>query len=379
MRIGRYFDVIHDFRRHRIDHANVIVVAIRHIDVIRRAGKRHKRQEKQQCSHKSENSEMNARLLVAALAASAALAQVPHPALLVLNKAANELAVVDPATGKIAGRVRVGESPHEITVSADGRYAFVTNYGAQNPGETLSMIDIPAIKELRRVKLGPLRKPHGIFFAGGSVYFTAENNCAIARYDPQGDQVDWLLGTGQIGTHMVSLNKEMNRMFTANIGSGTVTILERANSPVGWNATIVPVGKGPEGNDLSHDEKELWVANGQGGTVSIVDIAAKKVIDTIDVQTKRSNRLTFTPDGKHVFISDMTGNEVIVLDAATHKQVKRISPGKSPEGILMQPDGSRVYVALAGDNEVAVIDPKTLDVVKRIPTGSGPDGLAWVP
>ena len=140
----------------------------------------------------------------------------------------------------------------------------------------------------------------------------------------------------------------------------------------------IPVGKGPEGNDLSPDEKQLWVANGQGGTVSIIDIGAKKVIETIDVQSKRSNRLQFTPDGKLVFISDMTGNEVIVLDAATRKEVKRLSPGKMPEGILMQPDGARVYVALAGDNAVAVIDPKTLEIVKRIPTGQGPDGLAWV-
>jgi YVTN family beta-propeller protein len=321
---------------------------------------------------------MNARLLNVFLLASLTWCQVPSPALLVLNKAANELAVVDPGTGRIAGRIAVGESPHEIVVSPDGRYAFVSNYGAQTPGRTISVIDIAAMKELRRVDLGGLRKPHGLWFAGGAVYFTAENNRVIGRYDPAANQVDWLFGTGQAGTHMVSLNKDLSRIFTANIGSGTVTILDRANGPGAWDATVIPVGKGPEGNDLSPDEKQLWVANGQGGTVSIVDVAAKKVIETIDVQSQRSNRLTFTPDGKLVFVSDMSGNELIILDAATHKQVKRMSPGKSPEGILMQPDGSRVYVALSGDNAVAVIDPKTLEVVKRIPTGSGPDGLAWV-
>jgi YVTN family beta-propeller protein len=325
---------------------------------------------------------MNARLLDALLLAGClqalALAATPSPALLVLNKSANELAVVDPATGRVAGRVPVGESPHEIAVSPDGRYAFVTNYGAQTPGSTLSMIDIAAIKEVRRVDLGPLRKPHGIFFAGGGVYFTAETNRLIGRYDPASNQVDWLFGTGQSGTHMVSLNKDLSRIFTANIGSDSITILERVNGPAGWNATVIPVGKGPEGNDLSPDGKQLWVANGQGGTVSIIDVAAKRVTDTIDVQTQRSNRLQFTPDGKLVLVSDMSGNELVVIDAATHKQVKRISPGKSPEGILMQPDGSRIYVALAGDNQVAVIDPKTLEVVNRMATGLGPDGLAWV-
>jgi YVTN family beta-propeller protein len=326
---------------------------------------------------------MNSRLLITGMVTLTAcalpgFAQTPSPALLVLNKAANELAIVDPASGKVAGRVPVGESPHEMAVSADGRYAFVTNYGSQTPGQTLSMVDIPSMKETRRIDLAPLRKPHGIFIAGGGVYFTAETNRLIGRYDPASNKVDWMFGTGQTGTHMVSLNKDQSRIFTANIGSDSVTILEKIPGPAGWNATVIPVGKGPEGNDLSPDEKQLWVANGQGGTVSIIDIATKKVIETIDVHSKRSNRLQFTPDGKLVFISDMTGNELIVLDAATRKEVKRISPGKMPEGILMQPDGARVYVALAGDNAVAVIDPKTLEIVKRIPTGPGPDGLAWV-
>jgi len=318
---------------------------------------------------------MNVRLLIAVFG-GLAFAQAPSPALLVLNKSANQLAIVDPVTGKVAGRVPVGESPHEIAVSPDGRFAFVTNYGAQTPGQSISMIDIAAMKEVRRVDLGPLRKPHGIFFAGGGVYFTAETNRVIGRFDPASGKVDWMFGTGQAGTHMVSLNKDLSRIFTANIGSDSVTILDRVNA--GWNATVVPVGKGPEGNDLSPDEKQLWVANGQGGTVSIIDIASKKVVETIDVRTQRSNRLVFTPGGQRVFISDLSGNELIILDAATHKEVKRMALGKAPEGILMQPDGALIYVALSGEDAIAVIDSKTLEVVKRLSPGSGPDGMAWV-
>jgi YVTN family beta-propeller protein len=321
---------------------------------------------------------MNIRLLDVVLAAALLTPSAFPQKLVVLNKAANELAVVDPNSGQVLGRTLVGESPHEVAVSSDGRYAFVSNYGAQAPGQTISMVDIPTVREIRRISLGPLRKPHGIFCAGDKVYFTVENNRLIGRYDPASEQIDWLFGTGQAGTHMVSLNKDMSRIFTANIGSDTVTIMDRVDGPIGWNVTVIPVGKSPEGNDLSPDGKQLWVANGTGGSVSVIDVASKKVIDTIDVQTKRSNRLQFTPDGRHVFISDMSGNEVVVLDASSHKQVKRISPGKQPEGLLMQPDGKLVYVALAGDNEVAAIDPKTLEVVKRIPTGKGPDGMAWV-
>jgi YVTN family beta-propeller protein len=98
---------------------------------------------------------------------------------------------------------------------------------------------------------------------------------------------------------------------------------------------------------------------------------------TLDLKTKRSNRLKFTPDGKLVLISDDGGGELVFVDAATRKERKRLKVGKGPEGTLVQPDGSKAYVALSGENAVAVIDLKTLEVTAKIATGNGPDGLAW--
>jgi DNA-binding beta-propeller fold protein YncE len=121
-----------------------------------------------------------------AIAAPLAAAQTPSPALLVLNKAESALVIVDPRDGKIVGRVPTGEAPHEVAASTDGQLAFVSNYGSREPGSSISVIDIPGRKELRRFDLGPLRRPHGIAFAEGKVYFTAETNKLIARYDPYG-------------------------------------------------------------------------------------------------------------------------------------------------------------------------------------------------
>lgn len=137
------------------------------------------------------------------------------------------------------------------------------------------------------------------------------------------------------------------------------------------------VGKGPEAIDISPDEKEVWTAHSRDGGVSIIDIATRKVKQTLDVQTKRSNRLKFTPDGKRVLISDLAGGELVALDAVARKQIKRMPVGRNPEGILIVPDGSRAYVAIAGDNNVAVVDLRTLEVTGRISTGTGPDGMAW--
>ena len=317
-------------------------------------------------------------LCLSALAAASLSAQTPSPALLVLSKEENSLNIVDPRAGRVVGRVPTGEGPHEITVSDDGKLAFVANYGGRNPGSTISVIDVATQKEVRRVDLGPLRRPHGITFAESKVYFTAEFNKVIGRYDPAQNQVDWLLGTGQNGTHMVLLNKDASQIFTANIGSDSITIFDSAPGPAGWNATVVPVGKGPEGIDISPDGKELWAAHSRDGRVSVIDIANRKVTETLDARTKRSNRLKITPDGKLVLISDLEGGELVVFDRVARKEVKRMQLGRSPEGILIEPDGSRAYVAIAGDNNVAILDLKSLRLTARISTGPGPDGMAWV-
>ena len=316
------------------------------------------------------------RFALALLAAMAAVAQVPSPALLVLNKEGS-LAIVDPASRKVLGTVRTGESPHEAVASDDGKLAFVSNYGGATPGNSLSVIDLAARKELHRVDLGPLRRPHGLAFAGGKLYFTAELNKLIGRYDPEANQVDWLLGTGQATTHMIMVSPDLKQMYTANIGSDSITILDAAGVQ-NWNETVVPVGKGPEGFDITPDGKQLWAANSRDGTISVIDIYGKRVVRTFSVQTKRSNRLKFTPDGRLVLISDLDAGDLLVLERDTRKELKRMKLGHSPAGILVTPDSARAYVAVTGDNEVAEIDLKRLELLARIRTGTGPDGMAWV-
>jgi YVTN family beta-propeller protein len=313
------------------------------------------------------------------LTASMPTAQVPGDALIVLNKEEASLVIVDVASGKVVGRVPTGEGPHEVAVSPDGKTAFVGNYGTgPAPGSTMSVIDLAARKELKRVDLKPLARPHGIFFADSKVYFTAEANRLIARYDPTSNQVDWLFGTGQAATHMVWASPDAGKIFTANIGSDSITIIERGTNPGAWNATVVPVGKGPEGFDVSADGRELWTAHSRDGGVSIIDLAAKKVTQTFDIGTKRSNRLKLTPDGRTALVSDLDAGELIVIDAASRQVTKRMPLGEMPEGIVIDPSGARAFVAVNGDDHVAVVDLKTMTVTSKISTGDGPDGMAWV-
>src|SRR5215475_11700894 len=124
------------------------------------------------------------------LASDISCAQAPRPALLVLSKDSNELEVIDPGTLQIVGRVGTGEVPHEVAVSASGKYAVATNYGPKMAGTTLSVIDLDTMKEIHRVPLPDLVGPHGAEFVGEKVWFTAEGAKAIALYNPATNEIE---------------------------------------------------------------------------------------------------------------------------------------------------------------------------------------------
>jgi YVTN family beta-propeller protein len=342
-------------------------------------------------------------LLVARAAAAADL-------LLAINKGDNTLAIIDAATLNVLGTAPTGPDPHEVVASSDGKLAYITNYNAGNGfASSLSVVDLVARRALPPIDLGALTRPHGITLSDGKIYFTAEGAKVVGRYDPSARKVDWVIGTGQDRTHMVIVSSDEKLLFTTNVASATVSILEQRNvgrrggpppgtPPPGaagrgqagrgagfvpfpttdWYVSTVPVGAGAEGFDLSPNGRELWVANAQAGTVSVIDVAAKKVAETLTVAFRSANRLKFTPDGKYAFVSDLGGTDVIVMDAATRKEIKRIDVGGGAAGIQMSADGARAFIAVGSRNGVAIIDVKTLQVSGRIATGPGPDGLAWV-
>jgi len=323
---------------------------------------------------------------LALLTTSLLTAQTPKATLLALSKRDHTLAIVDPSSLKVIAKAPVGNDPHEVIASSDGKTAYVSNYGG-GAYNTLAVVDLVGQKALPPIDLGALKGPHGLTFIGGKVWFTAEAAKAIGSYDPATQKVDWILGTGQNRTHMIWVSNDLKQIFTTNVSSGTVSIIEKTpprtgGGPLGppgadWDQTVVKVGNGSEGFDVSPDGKEIWVANAQDGTISIIDVASKKVTDTLKADVKSANRLKFTPDGASVFVSGLRMENVVVLDAHTHKELKQIKVGHGAAGIQMQPDGSRVFVAATPDNYVAVIDLKSLEVTGRIDVGTEPDGLAW--
>jgi YVTN family beta-propeller protein len=317
--------------------------------------------------------------LLVALLTLVAHAQRTGARLLVLNKEDATLAIVDPESGTVLGRVPTGQQPHELVVSTDGRTAFASNYGSgPAPGRSISMIDLASQKEVRRIDVSPLSRPHGLAFSGGKLYFTAEADKKIARYDPATDKIDWQFETGQSTTHMVLPSQDGRTFFTSNIGSDSVSMIEQVAGGQ-WAQTVIVVGKGPEGIDLSPNGRELWSAHSRDGGVSVINVATRKVTRTIAAGTRRSNRIKLTPDARYALVTDLDAGELVVLDAVAGTVSIRVPLGKQVEGVLIAPDGARAFVAVNGDNQVAVVDLKTWRVTKRLSVGTGPDGMAWVP
>jgi YVTN family beta-propeller protein len=308
--------------------------------------------------------------------------------LLALSKTDHMLAIVDPATLKVIARVPVGEDPHEVIASSDGRTAYVTIYGGGRLHE-LNAIDLVALKPLLNIDTRPLFGPHGLTYVDGKAWFTAEGSKSVGRYDPATGKLDWSMGTGEDRTHMIYVTADGKKIYTTNVSSGTVSILVDTliqpgkMAPPGarphedWTQTVVPVGRGSEGFDVSPDGSELWTAASEDGTISIIDLGAKKLASKIDAKVLGANRLKFTPDGGLVFISSLQSGELTIYDARSHKEIKRLKIGHGAAGILMDPVGSRAFVACSADNYVAVIDLKNLEVTSHFDVGGVPDGLAW--
>jgi DNA-binding beta-propeller fold protein YncE len=326
---------------------------------------------------------------------------------LILAKRDETLAIVNPATLEVVARVPVGHDPHEVVASPDGKLAYVSNYGGGR-FNSIAVVDLTTQTARPTIDLGALRGPHGLAYVGGKVWFTAEGAKVVGSYDPEKSAIDWALGTGEDRTHMILVSPDLKEVITTNVSSGTVSFLDKTarqdpgpppgnpgppppgqppfgppgggpggGTKVDWEQTLVPVGRGTEGFDVSPNRTELWAADAQDGTIAIVDVASKKLVQRLDAKVPGANRLKFSPDGKWVLVSSLRGGDLAVFDAVARTESKRIPIGHGAAGIVMQPDSTRAYVACSPDGYVAVVDLRTMAVVGKIAAGTEPDGLAW--
>lgn len=316
---------------------------------------------------------------------------IPVKTLLALSKNNHTLSVIDPVSLKVLGTVPVGSDPHEVSASSDGKTAYVTIYGGGSLHE-LDIIDLVGMKPITRLDTKPFMGPHGLTFTKGKAWFTAEGSKSVASYDPKLGKIDWSMGTGQDRTHMIYVKNDGKKIYTTNVNSSTVSILTdsiiqpkpfpngfmppNAKPHEEWIQTVIPVGKGSEGFDVSPDGKELWTAGADEGMITIINTQTMKMTESLYAKVIGANRLKFTPDGKMVLVTSLRNGDLTIFDAETHKEIKRINTGHGAAGILVDTDGSRAFIGCTPDNYVTVVNLKTFEITAHIPI-PGADGLGW--
>ncbi|HZF93821.1 MAG TPA: YncE family protein [Allosphingosinicella sp.] len=296
--------------------------------------------------------------------------------LLIGNKGEDTLSFVSLADGREFGRAATGEDPHEIAVSPDGRTAAVVSYGARG----IDVFDIGTRTKLRTIDLSPSEGPHGIvWLADGRLVVTTERSRSVAVVDTRRGDAVTTIATGQEGTHMVVVSPDGRRAFTANIGAGTVSVLDLA---AGRKLRDIAVGGRPEGIALTPDGRTLWVGDLAGARVQVYDAATFERLGEVATGAVPI-RVLASPDGRRIVTSNLGDGTLSVIDARTRRLAGTVTVSGTRAAqqvtILYSRDGRRLYAAETGRNTVAEVDLERGTVLRRLPAGTAGDGLAIAP
>jgi YVTN family beta-propeller protein len=307
----------------------------------------------------------------------------PGNHLLVLNKGEATLAVIEPNSGATTRRAATGVGPHELAVSADGRYAVVADYGEQTPGHTLTVYDMELERVTATIDLAPHTRPHGIAFLDqrSTVLVTSETSKALLEVDLRGRKVVRVIPTGGDVSHMLALSPDRKRAYTSNMLSGTVSAIDLESGEL---VRSVPTGARPEAIAVSPDGREVWVGHNESNDLAILDARTLEELGRVACGP-RPIRVEITPDGEHVLVSTLDSGELAVLDRRSRLEIARIALAPdadaglnpAPVGIEIEPRGRFAYVALAGADRIAVVDLETWELRGHYATGKHPDGMAW--
>ncbi|WP_199200593.1 YVTN family beta-propeller repeat protein [Alkalicaulis satelles] len=296
--------------------------------------------------------------------------------LLIVNKSGDSLAITDARTYETLALAPTQHEPHEVAVSPDGRTAYVSDYGSsERRGNTVTVVDIATGEVTATWDLGANLAPHGIAVSqdGTRVWVTTEASQTVVELDSASGDILTVWETGQEVSHMVTPSVDETRLFVTNLGSGSLTVIDRRDDAV----TTIVTGAGAEGVDVTPDGREVWVTNRAEHTISVLDAQTLEELAKFEAGGQVPIRVKFTPDGARAFVSNALSNSMTVFDAASRELIHTIDVGALPVGILMSPDGARVFVANTRDDKVSVFDAQTYELIDEIFPGREPDGMAW--
>jgi DNA-binding beta-propeller fold protein YncE len=306
----------------------------------------------------------------------------PHGLLLVANKGDQTLGIIDPRAGQQVATVPEGGiTGHEVAASPDGRTAYVPIYGNSGvglpgtDGQNMIAVDIASRKVVGNVDFGHGVRPHCVVFNSkdGMLYVTTELDKAIAIVDPRTLKVVGSIPTGQPESHMLAISSDGKRGYTANVGPGTVSVLDMESRKT---ITIIPVASQIQRIALSTDGKRAFTSDQKKPQLAVIDTESRKVTNWIPLPAAGYGTAA-TPDGRWLVVAVRTANKVAIVDLSAMKVAQLIDVPAAPQEVLVQPDGQVAYVSCDASRKIAMIRTTDWSVEKLIDAGPGADGLAW--
>jgi DNA-binding beta-propeller fold protein YncE len=312
----------------------------------------------------------------------AVAADVPSSLLLVANKGDHTLGLVDPRSGKqIATVDEGGVTGHEVIASHDGRTAYVPIYGDSgvglpgSDGDHLVAVDLTSRKIIGKVDFGHGVRPHCPMIGpkDGLLYVTAELDKAVAIIDPKTLKIVGSIPTGQPESHMLAITRDGSRGYTANVGPGTISVLDmKAHKTI----AVIPVAPKVQRIALSVDDRLVFTSDQTKPQLAVIDTATHKIKTWVPMPAQGYGTAP-TPDGRWLVVALRTGNQVAVVDLKTMKVAHTIDVPAVPQEVLIPPDGAMAYVSCDASKKIAAIRVSDWKVEKVIDAGPSADGLAW--
>jgi len=316
------------------------------------------------------------------LSLCAAVSQAQESRLLVAQKGESSLAIVDPIAGKVLGSVAEGGvTGHEVIASPDGHTAYVPIYGNSGVGKPgtdgtkIVAIDIASQKIIGEVNFDHGVRPHCPLIGpkDGKVYVTTELDKSITIIDPKTLKIVGAIPTGQPESHMLVLSHDGRRGYTANVGPGTVSVLDIAGRK---SLKIIPISGNTQRIAISSDDRWVFTADQTKPQMAVIDTKTDQVAKWIPIESEGYGGAV-TPDGRWFLVALPDVNKVAVIDIKTMQVAQNIPVGAYPQEVVVRPDGKTAYVSCMHANQVAEIDLSNWKVTRLIATGKDTDGLAW--
>lgn len=302
--------------------------------------------------------------------------------LLVANKGDHTVSLVDPQAGQQIATIDVkGVTGHELVASPDGKRAFVPIYGDSgvglpgSDGSNLIVIDLATRKLTGKLDFGKGVRPHCAVIGpkNGLLYVTTELDQSVTVIDPKTFKIVGKIPTGQPESHMLAITHDGRRGYTANVGPGTVSVLDlEARKTI----AVIPIAPKVQRIALSVDDRYAFTSDQAKAQLAVIDTATNKVKTWVPLPAQGYGTAP-TPDGKWLVVALRTGNQVTVVDLEGMKVAHTIDVPAAPQEVLISPDGRTAYVSCDASKKVAAIRTSDWRVDKLIETGPATDGLAW--